>query len=323
MSLFPTIIIAGKRVARPTAQVQEVTVISTGRWLRFASIYNEEVVPGNPVAHPEQFITCLQDTGLPADIFSFAQRPQVPTPAYDYYYEYDNFAAIPISTYDYWLTKQIGTDVRQNVRKAPKRGVTASVVEFNDLLIKGISEIYNETPIRQGRVFWHYGKSHDQIRLEAGRYLDRSEFIGAYFEGELIGFIKMTFTDEFADLGLIVTKQSHFEKRAPNSLLAKAVEVCAKRGIRFLRYDKMSYGRKSSTSLADFKRRNGFVEFKFPRYYIPLTLRGRIGLRLGLHRQIQDIFPEAVQNLVLRVRTAWYQRFALKAIPVPPESFPR
>jgi hypothetical protein len=315
-SLSPAIIITGKRVDRPTAQVNEVTVISTGRWLKLASIYNEEVVAGNPVENPDRFVTCLQDTRLPADIFSFAQRPPVPTPLYDHYYEYDNFAAIPISTYDHWLTRQIGTDVRQNVKKAPKRGVTASVAEFNDHLIKGISEIYNETPIRQGRIFWHYNKSHDQIRLEAGRYLERSDFIGAYFDGELIGFIKMTYTDQFADLGLIVTKQSHYEKRAPNALLAKAVEVCAQRGVRFLRYDKMSYGKKSSTSLADFKRRNGFVEFRFPRYYLPLTLRGRIALKMGLHRQLQDILPETVQNLVLRLRTAWYQRFVLKGKPL-------
>ena len=40
---------------------------------------------------------------------------------------------------------------------------------------RGISNVYNETPIRQGRKFWHYGKSFDQVKAANATYLDRSE----------------------------------------------------------------------------------------------------------------------------------------------------
>jgi hypothetical protein len=304
----PHIIVAGQTFSLPTAIVDDTVVISQGRYLRIARLYDEEVTPGNPVYNPEQFTCKLLTQELPADIFTFAQRPATATPFYDYPHEIDNYAAIPITTYDYWLNKQIGVDVRQNVRKSLKRGVTTRVTPFDDSLIAGISSIYNESPVRQGRPFWHYRKTHEQIRDEAGRYLERSAFIGAYLSEELIGFIKMTFTDSFADLGLIVCKQAYFDLRATNALIAKAVEVCIERNTPYLRYDKMSYGQKSNTSLSDFKRRNGFIEFQYPRYYIPLTIKGRLALHLGLHKSVQELLPEKLQTPLLRLRAWAYER---------------
>ena len=302
----PAIIIAGKDVDVPSVQINGVTVIACGRLLRIARIYNEEVIEGTPVADPEAFIAEIRTAGLPADVFCFAQRPMERLPRYSYYHELDNVAAVRITTYSDWLAKKVAVDVRQNVRKSSKRGVITDVVALDDKFLQGISEIYNETPIRQGRRFWHYGKSVQRIRFEIERYLDRSTFIGAHVGDELIGFIKMTYTDSAADLALIVTKQSHFDKRATNALIAKAVEICAERGIAYLRYDKMSYGKKSSASLAEFKRRHGFEEIVFPRYFVPLTARGRIGVQLGLHRPLQELLPDNVQRFLLGLRARYY-----------------
>src|SRR5438105_12129543 len=41
-------------------------------------------------------------------------------------------------------------------------------------LARGIWEIYNETPIRQGRKFFNYGKTLDTVRREASTFLDCS-----------------------------------------------------------------------------------------------------------------------------------------------------
>lgn len=283
-------------------------MIVTGRWPKIAHIYDEEVAPGIPVSNPEQFVQFVRDARLGADIFTFAHRPLTDREYLSYQFELDNYAAIPIKTYDHWLAKQIETDVRQNVKKAPKRGVVTRLAAFDDDLLKGISDIYNESPIRQGRIFWHYGKSIERIRLEAGRYIERSDFVGAYLGDELIGFIKMTYTDDNADLGLIVTKHAHFDKRPTNALIARAVERCAEKGIARLRYDKMSYGKKSSASLADFKRRHGFVQIDYPRYFIPLSRAGQIALGLNLHRPLQHRIPERLQNAFLSMRTSWYAR---------------
>ena len=55
-----------------------------------------------------------------------------------------------------------------------------------------------------------------------------------------------------------------------------------------------SYRKKQQDSLADFKRHNGFQKVDVPRYYVPLTLRGRIAFKLGLHHEIADSIPEPV-----------------------------
>jgi len=307
----PKIIIAGKQANASTAEINGMAIISTGKWLKIAQVYDEEIVPGETVANPSDFIGQILASKIPADIFTFAPKFPAQLPRFDYPHETDNWAVLPVSTYDHWLTKQIGTDVRQNIKKAPKRGVTARLVPFDDAFLDGIMEIYNETPIRQGRKFWHYGKSRENVRFETFRHMDRSYFIGAYFEDKLIGFVKMTCTDNVGDLGLILSRQSHYEQRAPNALIAKAVEICAQNGISHLRYAKMTYGKKKESSLAEFKRRNGFQEIEYPRYYVPLTLKGRSAVCLRLYREIQEIIPERIQSYMQKLRMAYYTRFVL------------
>ena len=38
------------------------------------------------------------------------------------------------------------------------------VETFDDEFITGMTRIFNETPVRQGRRFWHYGKDFDTVR---------------------------------------------------------------------------------------------------------------------------------------------------------------
>jgi hypothetical protein len=305
------LVISGQQIRAPSAEINGVTVISTGRWLKIARIYDEDIAPNDRIGNPEQFINRIREAGLPADIFSFAPA-FYSEQRFDYPHEMDNVAVIPITTYDNWLNNQIGTDVKQNIKKAPRRGVTTKVAPFDDELLAGIVGIYNETPIRQGRIFWHYGKNPETIRSETARQLERSDFIAAHFAGELIGFIKMIYTGEVADLALIVTKQAHNDKRAPNAMIAKAVEICAEKGIRYLRYAKMSYGKKRGSSLGEFKRRHGFEEIVFPRYFMPLTAKGRLAVGLRLYREIQEVLPERVQSVLLALRVKYYTTFVVR-----------
>jgi hypothetical protein len=301
------VISAGKVISVPTLRLDSVTLISRGKAWKTASILDEELVQGNPFPIVEQFLQIIKDSRFPADIISFAHRPLPADTVHPYEHTWDNYAAIPITTYDNWISKQICTDARQNVRKAPKRGIVTRVCDLNDDFLRGVSEIYNETPIRQGRPFWHYNKPLEQIRAEVDRYLDRSILIGAFYHDELAGFSKLTFTDAFADIGLIVSKLSHYDKRVMSALLAKAVEICSERGVRHLRYDRMSYGRKANSTLAEFKKRNGFIEFPYPRYYIPATLMGVLVLKIGAHRKVQDIVPEPIQHFLLSQRERLYR----------------
>ena len=117
--------------------------------------------------------------------------------------EMDNFAAIPISTFENWWTKQIGFKARNKAKQAEKKGVVLREVPFSDGLIHGIWKIYNECPIRQGRRFSHYGKDLQRVHQDEATYLDKSVFIGAFLGDELIGLIKMVWDESRTQAGLM------------------------------------------------------------------------------------------------------------------------
>jgi hypothetical protein len=196
------------------------------------------------------------------------------------------------------------------VRRAEKKGIAVREVPFDNALVQGISAIYNESPIRQGKPFWHYGKDLETVRRENGTFLDRSVFIGAFLEGSLVGFAKLVSDEDQGQAGLmqIVSMIQHKDKAPTNALIAQAVRSCAERGIPYLVYAKFSYGKKGRDSLADFKHHNGFQRIDLPRYYIPLTRVGRLALHLGLHYGLADHVPWSLVDKARRFRNLWYAR---------------
>jgi hypothetical protein len=272
--------------------------------VRVATIHDEEWTQGKPIAEPEAFIRCLREMP-PADIFSFAEPLPVREPRYPFHFDWDNVAALRTAEFGDWWDS-LPQETRKNVRRSQRRGISVSSVVFCDELVHGISKIYNETPIRQGRKFWHYGKSFEQVKAANATYLDRSEFIGAFFDGELIGFIKFVITNTVARVMQILSLDAHADKRPTNALLTKAVEICCKRSISYLVYGKYVYGRKEKSTVTEFKRRNGFERLDFPRYYVPLTRRGSLAIRCGLHRGIVQLLPETIVTMFLTTRAAIY-----------------
>jgi hypothetical protein len=295
--------IRGRNYYVPSAEVSGNTVMVTGGWLKTAKLHDEELVEGRNLQTPSVFIEEIEKRKLGADLFTFAQKPPETKPLHPYYFEWDNWAVIPITTFKDWWEQRLPQETRKNVRRASKRGVVVKTVPFDDAMVIGIQKIYNETPVRQGRRFWHYGKDLESVRHENGTYPDRSEFIGAYIEDELIGFIKFIFADDSAFLIQILTMNAHHDLRPMNALLAHAVDICEKRKVSFLVYGQYVYGSKQDSSLTEFKRRNGFEEIKFPRYYVPLTLKGRAALGLGIHLGVKNLLPVPVSNVLLKARS--------------------
>jgi hypothetical protein len=181
-------------------------------------------------------------------------------------------------------------------------------VPFNDDLVRGIQGIYNETPVRQGRRFWHFGKPFEAVKLENATYLERSDFIGAYFHEELIGFIKIIHVDRVATLIQILAKNEHRDKRPMNALLANAIRLCEQKGASFLVYGKYAYDGNRNSALAEFKRRNGFEEVKIPRYFVSITLAGRLAIKLKLHRGIKGWMPLLLLRFLLNARSEFHRR---------------
>ena len=306
--------VSGKTFYVPSLEVCGRTVVVTGKWIKTAQIKDEEVVQGVPVENPKSFLSELKKRKLKVDVFTFTQRPPDITPKDDYQMEWDNWAAIRITTFKEWWEQRLPQESRKNVRRAAKRGVVVKSVPFDDDLVRGIHKIYNEIPIRQGKRFWHFGKDHETVKRSLATYLERSEFIGAYWNDTLIGFLKMVYVNNVAILFHIISMSEHYDKRPMNALIAKAVEVCEQKRVSHFIYGQFIYGNKRKSSLLEFKRRNGFEEITFPKYYIPLTVRGRAFVLLRLYRGIGGLLPEPILRVALACRALCSRMMPVRSI---------
>ena len=273
-------------------------IVISGRMVKTASLKDEWY---DSIEDPEGFTREMKYRNVKADIFTFWQRLNDTQSRYDYYSEEDPAAVIPVKSYEHWLNHQIDRSARKAVRKAEKSGVFVKVVELDDRFVEGVVSIFNETPIRQGRPYRHYGMNADAVMRELTKDKHRSDFIGAYHDEELIGFIQLGNTGISAIPFGMVSKIAHRDKAPQNALLAKAIEVCEKKGIPYL-----LYGKWLSDSLGDFKRHNGCVKMDLSRYYIPLSLKGVVVLRLQLHHGLADRLPIPVKNHLKALRKKLY-----------------
>ena len=300
--------VRGRSVAVAGVRVGERIIVVWPGWLKTAEVKDEAWLEGDAVSDPDACVAELRLAKLKADLFTFVQKLPDVTPKYPYVMEWDNVAAVPTSDFVAWWEHRIPQETRKNVRRAGKRGVVVREVALDVELLRSIVEINNETPVRQGRRFWHYGKSLTEVERDYATLVDQSAYLGAYHGAELIGFIKMVYMGEVAAILQLLCKPSHSDKRPANALLARAVEICHAKGLTYLVYGQYTYGNKSQSPLMEFKRRNGFEQRQCPRYYIPLTVKGRIALAVGLHHGWRRLVPEPVMDLALRLRSAWYRR---------------
>jgi hypothetical protein len=182
------------------------------------------------------------------------------------------------------------------------------VSAYDEAYVKGIMSIYDESPIRAGRKFWHFGKDFETVRRENGTYSARSTYLGAYRDGEMVGYLKVVWDKETAAIMQILSKLAFRDSRPNNALLAEVVKLCEGRGIRHLLYEKFDYGKKTGDSLTRFKENNGFVRMDVPRYFVPLTRRGEAGLQMGLHKRLAERLPQWFVGPMRDLRTRWYER---------------
>jgi hypothetical protein len=299
--------VSGKNTLVPAAEVCGRTVIARGGQIKVASVLDEVLAEGELVKDPAAFIAGLKQSGLKVDVLTFFQRPPDVKPKFNHPFDWDNYAVVDTTNFDAWWEK-LPQEARKNTRRSAKRGVTVKTVAYDDALAQGIYKLCNESPVRQGKPFWHYGKDFETIKREHGTFLERSEFVAAYFQGELIGFIKMVYTDRLAVILHILAFNAHYDKRPLNALITEAVKICSQKGVGYFVYGGYVYGNKKDSSLVEFKRRNGFEQLDFPRYYVPLTFKGRIYVALRLYRGAVGLLPGPVLNLLLKVRDKIYSR---------------
>lgn len=309
----PTIVVydGGRSKSVAGARVNGCQVVVTGMFVRHAYIYEEDWSDGNPVESPEEFVEGIRSSGIRADIFSFSEKLPSTRRRFDYRTECENAAVIPLTNFDEWWTG-LPQSTRKNVRRAKRNGVTVRSCTLDDETIRGIMDIYNETPIRQGRKFRYFGMTFETMKRELAALQNRSELLCAFCEGRIIGFLKLVYMEETAGILHLLTLEEQSDKRTANALLAESVRAACKRGKRFLVFRKYFYGNKTTSSLLEFKRRHGFVRIDYPRYYVPLTRRGRYAIALRLHIGLKSLLPAPIIGALTTIRSLCLQWPAIR-----------
>ena len=271
------------------------------RTAKDAKEYLKDIIP------KREFLEKIAERGI--DIFTFIERGWLRANqevSDSWARTKDNISLLEVETFQTWWQK-IGKKTRNMVRKAEKRGIVTKIVQPSGKIAKGIWQIHNETPIRQHRAYLHYGVALQRVTrgLLAAK---ASTFVGAFLQDELVGFEQIAFGDKVAVIHQILSMQEHFDKAVNNSLLAKAVKICASKKIRWLVYGRMG----NHPSLDKFKHNNGFNRFTLNRYFIPLSRKGKIAIRIGFHRDIRDILPKSMKRFLIPIYN-WLSRIKIRA----------
>lgn len=307
---FIEIAIKGRWYTVPALNIDGRHLVAKGNWLKIAYVNNEQWLESE-IENPGRCIEALKDQprdGIRADLFTFSQKLPATKPKYSYPSEWDSVATVHVTNFKEWW-ESLPQETRKNVRRSQKRGVVVSVKKPDDRLIQDLYVLNNESAVRQGKAFTHYGKTLAQVARDQMDYLDRSDYICAYFGDELIGVLKLVYRGEVASILTFVPKTSQSDKRPANALIAKAVEICDERKISYLTYGMFNYGNKHHTPLREFKIRNGFREVLVPRYYIPLTMKGSVALKLRVHQGLIGLLPHSVITVLVDARAKVYGVF--------------
>ncbi len=279
---------------KPSVSGKEVAV--SGRILKTAKLRHEWC---DFIEVPVKAIAELKGRRPVADLFTFVGEIGDQPLAGPYLVESVSVAVLPIVSYKKWF-ENIGFKTRNKIRKAEKSGVEFRVAALDAKFARGVEEIYNESPIRQGRKFFHYGQTAAEIESELQSFADRSVLVGAYYQEELIGFMKLFYGRDVLRTIHIIAKMSHREKCAMDGLIAKAVELCDQKGLHHLHYGSWTDG-----GIGAFREKHGFERREVPRYSVLLTWRGRIIFRLKLHRPMRDRFPKRIVAATIGLRARW------------------
>lgn len=299
--------VKGKMQEVQAIRLDNLIIVIQGRLIKVAEIFDECWLETNSLPDPHCVLKKLREAHHNVDLFTFSQRVPDTKPQFNFHMEWDNVAVIPVSSYEHWFQKQISSTRRRDLRRAcEKKGVVVRETEFDEKYIHGIMSIYNESPIRAGRKFWHYGKDFATVQAENSTYLERSTFLGAYFQDQMIGYMKIVWDAHSAAIMQILSKMEFREKLPNNAFLSEAVRLCSIRKIPYLLYGPLVYGNKIDSSLTLFKLANGFVRMDIPRYYVPLTSKGNMFLKLGLHRDPKEMIPQWLYSRLLDMREKWY-----------------
>jgi hypothetical protein len=267
----------------------------SGRFLKVARLRHEWF---EYLDDPVAFVAEARRAGG-ADILTFLQEAHLKRPALAFPSEPAGASVLTFKSFDDWW-KNLNPKARNKARKAQKCGVELRLVPPDDDFVRGVEAIYNESPLRQGRKFTHYGKSFETIKEDLRSFPECTFFVGAYHENRLIGFMKLFEGSQILRTVHILATFADRDKCVMDALIAKAVEIASAKHISHLHYGDWAH-----QGLGAFRLKFGFERHDCPRYFVPLNWRGELALKAGLHRPLRERIPQAWKDRMVSARNQW------------------
>ena len=229
------------------------------------------------------------------DLFSFIERSFLNRSTHlelGFYGCTETIGLLRIQGFEAWLKSLPGRE-RTAIRKA-ERTLKTRLVNVDEEFIQSAFRIYNETPIRQCRRYTGFGMTLQDIRLKFSN-LQTSKIIGTYFDNKLIGLMWVELGDQVAAMMSFISLISQRNKNPNNALIAGVVKLCSEKGYHYLTYGNMGY----NPGLDFFKKNNGFRRVAVSRYFVPLSSKGQLAIKLKLCQSIERSFsPTLTRALV-------------------------
>jgi hypothetical protein len=276
--------------------IGEIEYTVAGKLFRIARLRHEWF---EFLEEPAAAIENLKKARLPADLFTFVQELHLQRPEFPFHRETTAVSLLKIRSFDDWW-ENLHFKARNKARKAEKSGVEIRSVSLDDDFVHGVQKIYNESPLRQGRKFTHYGKDCATIKDDLSSFPERSLFVGAYFNGELIGFMKLFEANDILRMIHMIATYDHRDKCVTDALIARAVKICGERNISHLHF-----GDWASRGLGVFRMKYNFQRHDCLRYFVPLNLRGKFMLNLRLHLPLRERLPQSWTDRLVAMRNQW------------------
>jgi hypothetical protein len=277
--------------------IANTDLVVSGRLLRVARLRHEYF---EYLDDPLAFVAALQQTEPFADVVTFLQEAHYPRPAYSFHQEEARISVLSFKNYKDWWTN-LHFKVRNKARQSEKKGVELRPAQLNAEFVRGVKGIYDESPIRQDRRFPHYGKTLERLTEDLSSFPECTSLTGAYYQDELVGFMKLFEGKEIMRTVHIIAKLAHRDKCVMDALVAKAVELSDQKGIRHLHYGDWAY-----RGLGVFRAKFGFEPHPCPRYYVARTARGKAMLRFGFHHRVKERLPQRLIDELVGLRSRWY-----------------
>jgi len=160
-------------------------------------------------------------------------------------------------TIDAYL-KEIGAKSRNMNVKAQRNGIVSKIFDWNKYL-DDIYEINTSSIKRQGRAM---DKAYMQYPKKVNNLIEddfKIEFIGAFVEEKLVGYIELYIYGNFAMTNRILGHKDYLKFGVMNLMVKKCVEYGIENNIEYINY--LTMQNRKNNSLSAFKKRVGFREY--------------------------------------------------------------